>query len=298
MIAHLDWARDGADWPNRDASRFVDAAGMVWHVQIMGQGPVILLLHGTGASTHSWRDILPKLADRFTVVAPDLPGHGFTADPPASAQSLPGMASAVADLLRKLGLMPFRGVGHSAGAAVLVRMTVRKMIAPDDIVSFNGAFFPVSGVAGHFFTPLAKAAAATSFMPKLFASMADQKAVERLLKDTGSKIDARGLDLYRRLFANQGHVAGTLRHDGGLGPALDRTGSAQPHLPPLSRARRSRPYHLATRQRPGRKALPDGQRHHLGKPRTSGSRGEPRPRGGDHCRPGRLPLAQFEIDTV
>lgn len=211
MIAHLDWARDGADWPNRDASRFVDAAGMVWHVQIMGQGPVILLLHGTGASTHSWRDILPKLADRFTVVAPDLPGHGFTADPPASAQSLPGMASAVADLLRNLGLMPFRGVGHSAGAAVLVRMTVRKMIAPDDIVSFNGAFFPVSGVAGHFFTPLAKAAAATSFMPKLFASMADQKAVERLLKDTGSKIDARGLDLYRRLFANQGHVAGTLR---------------------------------------------------------------------------------------
>jgi magnesium chelatase accessory protein len=211
MIAQLDWARDGADWPNREASRFVDAAGMVWHVQVMGHGPVILLLHGTGASTHSWRDILPRLADHFTVVAPDLPGHGFTADPPASAQSLPGMASAVADLLRKLGLMPFRGVGHSAGAAILVRMAVRKMIAPDDIVSFNGAFFPVSGVAGHFFTPLAKAAAATSFMPKLFASMADQKAVERLLKDTGSKIDARGLELYRRLFANQGHVAGTLR---------------------------------------------------------------------------------------
>ena len=211
MIAQLDWARDGADWPNREASRFVDTAGMVWHVQVRGQGPVILLLHGTGASTHSWRDVLPKLADRFTVVAPDLPGHGFTADPPASAQSLPGMASAVADLLRKLGLMPFRGVGHSAGAAILVRMAVRRMITPDDIVSFNGAFFPVSGVAGHFFTPLAKAAAATSFMPKLFASMADQKAVERLLKDTGSKIDVRGLELYRRLFANQGHVAGTLR---------------------------------------------------------------------------------------
>lgn len=211
MTAHLDWARDGADWPNRAASRFVDAAGMVWHVQVMGEGPVILLLHGTGASTHSWRDVLPRLADRFTLVAPDLPGHGFTTDPPPSAQSLPGMASAVSDLLRKLKLSPFRGVGHSAGAAIVVRMAALGTITPDDIVSFNGAFFPVSGVAGQFFTPLAKAAAATRFMPKLFASMADERSVERLLKDTGSKIDARGLDLYRRLFANQGHVAGTLQ---------------------------------------------------------------------------------------
>ena len=62
MGYYLDWATDGADWPNREASRFVEAAGLRWHVQVMGAGPVLLLLHGTGASTHSWRDVMPKLA--------------------------------------------------------------------------------------------------------------------------------------------------------------------------------------------------------------------------------------------
>ena len=42
------WERDGRDWPNREASRFVKAAGLRWHVQVAGEGPVILLVHGTG----------------------------------------------------------------------------------------------------------------------------------------------------------------------------------------------------------------------------------------------------------
>ena len=81
----LSWERDGRDWPNREASRFVEAGGLRWHVQQMGRGPVLLLLHGTGASTHSWRALLPLLAKSFTVVAPDLPGHGFTATPSGGA---------------------------------------------------------------------------------------------------------------------------------------------------------------------------------------------------------------------
>lgn len=87
----LDWLRDGADWPHRDASRFVVAGGVRWHVQIAGDGPPLLLLHGSGASTHSWRDLLPLLARTHTVIAPDLPGHAFTSTPPAHTLSLPGM---------------------------------------------------------------------------------------------------------------------------------------------------------------------------------------------------------------
>ena len=99
------WQRDGGDWPNREASRFVRAAGLLWHVQVMGQGPVLLLLHGTGAATHSWRAMLPLLARHFTVVAPDLPGHGFTDAPATARLSLPGMTwredeSAIEALLR------------------------------------------------------------------------------------------------------------------------------------------------------------------------------------------------------
>ena len=210
MGYYLDWKTDGADWPNRQYSRFVEAAGTRWHVQVMGQGPALLLLHGTGAATHSWRDVMPKLAAHYTVVAMDLPGHAFTQPPSKSSLSLPGMAAAVASLLRTLKVEPVRAVGHSAGAAILVRMAVERLIAPDDIISFNGAFFPVSGVAGQFFSPLAKTFANATIVQKMFARMADRKAVERLLRDTGSRIDAEGITLYQKLFSNEGHIAGTL----------------------------------------------------------------------------------------
>ena len=210
MGYYLDWATDGADWPNREASRFVEAAGMRWHVQVMGQGPELLLLHGTGASTHSWRDVMPKLAQHFTVIAPDLPGHAFTIRPTPESLSLPGMAAAVSRMLKALGAAPVRAAGHSAGAAVMVRMAVERLFAPQDLVSFNGAFFPVSGMAGQFFSPLAKAFANASLVQKMFVRMADRKAVERLLRDTGSNIDAEGITLYQRLFSNEGHVAGAL----------------------------------------------------------------------------------------
>jgi len=206
----LDWETDGRDWPNREASRFVEAAGMRWHVQVMGEGPALLLLHGTGASTHSWRDVLPRLAPHFTVIAPDLPGHAFTNPPARETLSLPGMAAAVALLLRALKLEPVRAAGHSAGAAVIVRMATERLFAPKDLISFNGAFFPVGGVAGQFFSPLAKAVAGASLIQKMFARMADKRAVERLLSDTGSRIDAEGIALYQRLFSNESHVAGTL----------------------------------------------------------------------------------------
>ncbi len=85
------WDREGQTWPNRHASRFVRAGGLRWHVQVMGAGPTLLLLHGAGAATHSYRDLAPLLAQDFTVICPDLPGHGFTETPPAAGLSLPGM---------------------------------------------------------------------------------------------------------------------------------------------------------------------------------------------------------------
>jgi pimeloyl-ACP methyl ester carboxylesterase len=81
MIVKPDWEREGRHWPNRGSSQFVRAAGLRWHVQVMGSGPTLLLLHGSGAATHSWRDLAPILARDFRVIAPDLPGHGFTETP-------------------------------------------------------------------------------------------------------------------------------------------------------------------------------------------------------------------------
>ena len=206
------WEVEGRDWPNRAASAFVQAGGLRWHVQRAGNGPVLLMLHGTGSSTHSWRTLLPLLTRRFTVVAPDLPGHGFTDTPAGDGLSLPGMSRAVGALLDALGIEPRAALGHSAGAAVMARLALDGPLRADPLVSLNGALLPLHGLAGVLFSPAAKLLAVTDIAPRLFAWRAgiDPHMIERLLRDTGSRIDARDIELYRRLARCSGHVAGAL----------------------------------------------------------------------------------------
>jgi magnesium chelatase accessory protein len=211
MSRRLDWNSDGANWPNRQHSRFVEAGGLTWHVQVMGEGPTLLLLHGTGASSHSFRDLAPLLAKHFTVAVPDLPGHGFTSDGGFGKLSLDGMALALGELLRALGLRPALGVGHSAGAAVLLRMDIDELIAPDLIVSLNGALQPFAGLAGQVFAPIARMLALMPVVPGIFAWRAsDPNVIDDLLKRTGSKLDPDGVAQYRVLAKNAAHVGAAL----------------------------------------------------------------------------------------
>lgn len=208
----LDWQTDGDSWPNHAASRFVDAGGLRWHVQLFGAGPVLLLLHGTGASTHSWRDFAPELARRFRVIAPDLPGHAFTSSPGPSGLSMPAMAGAVAELMRVLDERPHWVVGHSAGAAVAARMTLDGLVAPQGIVSLNGALLPLGGMRHPSLGGLTRWLATGDWLPGLFSRRAatDPAVVERMLAQTGSRLDEPGKQLYRRLVASPPHARAAL----------------------------------------------------------------------------------------
>jgi magnesium chelatase accessory protein len=211
-MSDLVWSRDGKDWPLREASRFVEAGGFRWHVQRMGQGPVILLVHGTGAASCSWRGLIPLLAPHFTVIAPDLPGHGFTQSPVAHRLSLPGMAADLAALLRKMQVEPTIVVGHSAGAAILAQMCIDGKIHPEVLISLNGAFLPYGGHAANLFSPLAKMLVLNPFVPRLFAWQAQMPgAVSRLVANTGSRIGPAGVALYAKLVRSPAHVAAALR---------------------------------------------------------------------------------------
>ena len=212
MSAGPRWAVDGRDWSNRAHSRLVDSGRLRWHVQIMGEGPVLLLLHGTGAATHSWRDLAPLLAEHFTVIAPDLPGHGFTSGRPAGGLAMPAMARAVGELLGALDVAPEIIVGHSAGAAIAIRMTIDGLAKPASIVGLDAALLPFPGLAAKLFPALAKALFINPFAPRIFAQMArvPGEAGRFLARSTGSTIDAEGVALYERLLANAGHVGGAL----------------------------------------------------------------------------------------
>ena len=215
----LDWESDGADWPLRQYSRFVQTPRLRWHVQYAphadAQAPTVLLLHGTGASTHSWRDVFVLLSARCSVLALDFPGHAFTATPApaevATLFSLPGMAAGVAELLAQMGIVPHTIVGHSAGAAVACMLSLDGHIEPQRIVSLNGALLPLDGLAGQLFSPMAKLLAKAPFVPELFSWQAAQPAVmQRLLDGTGSTLDAQGRALYQKLIAQPAHSAGAL----------------------------------------------------------------------------------------
>ncbi len=214
MMRGLDWEREGWDWPHREHSRFVDAAGsgIRWHVQVMGSGPVLFLLHGTGASTHSVRALMPTLARSFTVVAPDLPGHAFSRMPDRFEPTLRNTATALEELLTHLEVRPELAVGHSAGAALQIRMSLDGALPVGRIVALAGALVPFRGLGTALFSPAARLLARSSMAPRLIAFRArDTRNVERVVQGTGSHLDARGVELYRRLASNPGHIAGVLR---------------------------------------------------------------------------------------
>lgn len=211
MTTKLVWDTDGRDWPQREASRFVTAGGLRWRVVALGAGPVALLLHGAGASAHSWRDVATRLAPHLTVIAPDLPGHGFTETPPPRGLALPAMADAVADLTAAMGVAPEVIVGHSAGAAVALRMAAAGRASPRAIVAFNGALKPFPGAAGSLFPMFARMLFVNPVAPHLFAARARWPgAVDGLIRQIGSRLDAGGVRFYERLFRSPGHIAATL----------------------------------------------------------------------------------------
>jgi magnesium chelatase accessory protein len=215
-MSSVRWETDGHDWPNREHSRFVRAGMLDWHVQVAGPegrtAPVLLLIHGTGAANHSWRDVLPLLAQHYTVIAPDMPGHGFTRGRISGGQSLPGMAKALGELLGKLGYAPPSViVGHSAGAAIGIRFALDQALDPA-IIGLTPALLPFPGLAARLFPAMARALFVNPFTAMIFAQLASsQSEVARFLKkSTGSRIDARGVELYHRLFRTSDHCAGAI----------------------------------------------------------------------------------------
>lgn len=234
----LDWSRDGPHWPHAERSRFVEAAGLRWHVQAWNtetastpaEAPSpthLVLLHGTGASTHSWRSLAPLLAASAAVpvLALDLPGHGFTRAPEGDAEqvplpdgsrtsvwSLPGMAQAVTVLLQSLGVHRPVFIGHSAGAAVAIQMVLQGNWGQPPIVALNPALLPMSGWAGPLFSPVAKLLATSTLVPQWFSRRAASPGVlQRLIDGTGSQLDPLGMALYGRLVRSPEHAAGALR---------------------------------------------------------------------------------------
>ena len=208
----MDWSQHKENWPNAEFSSFHTVKPHRWHVQRAGQGPKVLLIHGAGGATHSWRHVFPVLAQNFDTLAIDLPGQGFSALGNRSRCDLPHMAEDLQRLLESLDFVPTAVVGHSAGAALMFWLALTEPTWKDArLVSINGALGNFEGIAGVLFPLLAKFLAINPFTASLFAASAGvMQRAAGLLKSTGSQIEQEGIRQYQVLISDSGHVDATL----------------------------------------------------------------------------------------
>jgi pimeloyl-ACP methyl ester carboxylesterase len=112
-LRHDDWVEDRV--------RHVSIHGHDMAYRMEGSGPALLLLHGIAGSSRTWRDVVPLLEDRFTVIAPDFMGHGLS-EKPVGDYSLGAFASGTRDLLDVLGIDRATVVGQSFGGGVAMQL--------------------------------------------------------------------------------------------------------------------------------------------------------------------------------
>jgi magnesium chelatase accessory protein len=116
------------------------------HLRVEGQGPPLLLVHGFGGSGVTFRRLAPLLRDQYTVIAPDLPGFGFSDRSPAADYSYEAQAGFLLELLDRLGVQQTAVIGHSIGAAISLRLAA---VAPGRVatlilVSGPGSLDPIA----------------------------------------------------------------------------------------------------------------------------------------------------------
>jgi pimeloyl-ACP methyl ester carboxylesterase len=135
----------GADTEGKTiASRMQEVDGVQVHYLTAGQGPAVILLHGYAETSRMWRPIIPVLAERFRVIAPDLPGIGDSAIP-ANGLDMKTAGARMHGLARALGVEKARVVGHDIGLMVAYAYAAQFPAEVEKLVVMD-AFLP--GVAG------------------------------------------------------------------------------------------------------------------------------------------------------
>ncbi len=125
------------------ASRTSEIDGVKLHYLTAGHGPSLMLLHGYAETSLMWKPIMPLLAERFTVIAPDLPGIGDSAIP-ADGLDMKTAAIRMHDLARSLGIEKAGVVGHDIGLMVAYAYAAQFPAEVEKLVVMD-AFLPGVG---------------------------------------------------------------------------------------------------------------------------------------------------------
>src|SRR5437899_8969878 len=124
-------------------SRSAEVNGLKLHYLTAGHGPAVILLHGYTQTSRMWRPLIPQLAEKFTVIAPDLPGIGDS-DIPKDAVDMKWAAARIHDLAKSLGIKKAEVVGHDIGLMVAYAYAAQFPAETEKLVLMD-AFLPGIG---------------------------------------------------------------------------------------------------------------------------------------------------------
>ena len=201
------------------ATHLIDTSIGKMFVREGGKGPPLLLLHGYPQTHVIWHRVAPALAQRFSLVIPDLPGYGASAAPPADAHHAPydkrSMAKAMVAVMQALGHERFLLAGHDRGGRVAYRLAldhparVERMATLDIVPTYDmwhGMDRNMAMKAWHW--PFL---AQPSPLPEMLIEKAPIEYLEWIMArwtkaKNLSAFDPRSLEHYRTAFADPAHI--------------------------------------------------------------------------------------------
>jgi len=193
----------------------VSGLGQPWVFTQLSEGPrAILALHGTGASSHSFRPLAEQLQGRWALWAPDLPGHGASPLAPGFRPTRQALAASLGDALSILAVPWALALGHSAGAAILLQHRLEASAGgrvPLPLGLLAPALLPLAGLQRWLFPAAAELLARNpSWLSRLVARSTPERLARRLIADTGSTLPQAQLQGYADLLAQPSHGEGAL----------------------------------------------------------------------------------------
>ncbi len=199
-------------WPYYEYSKFLETDNFVWHYQLIGKpgNPMLLFIHGAGASSHSWASLIPKLQE-FQILAVDLPGHRFSKIKKGIRPQHDIIVKDLVVLFDLLKIKPNVFVGHSIGAVIVLSLSNIYKGPLSSIVLINGALERFEGPAATIFPLMAKifyASPLTKYWIRLFNSA--ENSLRKFLSISGSNLTSKSIDYYLQLMTDEDHVTGTL----------------------------------------------------------------------------------------
>jgi pimeloyl-ACP methyl ester carboxylesterase len=162
--------------------------------RVAGSGPPVVLIHGMVNSSRHWESVALRLADAYTVIAPDLIGHGDSATPRGD-YSLGAHAASIRDVLAAIGVDRATIVGHSLGGGVAMQFFYQFPQRTERLVLVS------SGGLGHEVSPLLRSAALPGASTLL--ALAGHRFLLSTLERTGKRLEQRGSEkgVYLRAIA-------------------------------------------------------------------------------------------------